>query len=65
METPVAYIIYITIVVLIIYVVWNRVKILDSLVEQRTSELNNKLKENKELYDKLIKNERYKNNYFC
>ena len=63
-ETPVAYIIYITIVVLIIYVVWNRVKILDSLVEQRTSELNNKLKENKELYDKLIKNERYKNNYF-
>lgn len=63
-ETPLAYVIYSLIAFLIIYIIWNRVKILDSLVEQRTHELNNKFKENKALYDKLIKNEKYKNNYF-
>ncbi|WP_411168961.1 two-component regulator propeller domain-containing protein [Clostridium sp. MB05] len=63
-ETPIAYLIYGIIIVIIVYIIWNRVKILDSLVEQRTQELNNKFKENKDLYDKLIKNEKYKNNYF-
>jgi ligand-binding sensor domain-containing protein/signal transduction histidine kinase len=63
-QTPLAYVIYALIVSLVLYIIWNRVKILDSLVEQRTHELNSKLKENKELYDKLIKNEKYKNNYF-
>lgn len=63
-KTPLAYVIYTLIAFLIIYIIWNRVKILDSLVEQRTYELNSKFKENKELYDKLIKNEKYKNNYF-
>ncbi|WP_291648671.1 sensor histidine kinase [Clostridium sp.] len=63
-ETPLAYVIYTLIAFLVIYIIWNRVKILDSLVEQRTHELNNKFKENKQLYDKLIKNEKYKNNYF-
>ena len=63
-KTPLAYVIYTLIVFLVVYIIWNRVKILDSLVEQRTHELNSKLKENKELYDKLIKNEKYKNNYF-
>ena len=63
-KTPFAYITYGVILFLIIYLIWNRVKILDSLVDQRTYELNNKLKENKELYDKLITIEKYKNNYF-
>lgn len=63
-QTPLAYVMYALIVSLVVYIIWNRVKILDSLVEQRTHELNSKLKENKELYDKLIKNEKYKNNYF-
>ncbi|MCR1951799.1 ATP-binding protein [Clostridium sp. DSM 100503] len=63
-KTPLAYVIYALIGFLALYIIWNRVKILDSLVEQRTHELNNKFKENKELYDKLIKNEKYKNNYF-
>ena len=63
-QTPLAYVMYALIVSLVLYIIWNRVKILDSLVEQRTHELNSKLKENKELYDKLIKNEKYKNNYF-
>ena len=63
-RTPLAYITYGIMLFLIIYLIWNRVKILDSLVDQRTHELNNKLKENKELYDKLITIEKYKNNYF-
>ncbi|MBX7379325.1 ligand-binding sensor domain-containing protein [Clostridium chauvoei] len=63
-RTPIAYIIYIVILVTVLYIVWNRVKILDSLVEQRTKELDSKLKENEELYAKLIRNEKYKNNYF-
>lgn len=64
LKSPVAYVIYGLLLFILIYIIWNRVKILDSLVEQRTTELNNKLKENKDLYDKLIKNEKYKNNYF-
>ena len=63
-KTPLAYITYGITLFLVIYLIWNRVKILDSLVDQRTYELNNKLKENKELYDKLITIEKYKNNYF-
>ncbi|WP_288222329.1 two-component regulator propeller domain-containing protein [uncultured Clostridium sp.] len=59
-----AYMIYGLFLFLIIYIIWNRVKILDSLVEQRTNELNKKLKENEDLYNKLIENEKYKNNYF-
>ncbi|MBE6054377.1 MAG: histidine kinase [Clostridium sartagoforme] len=59
-----AYMLYILFIFIVIYIIWNRVKILDSLVEQRTNELNKKLKENQELYNKLIENEKYKNNYF-
>ena len=51
-------------VIIIIYVIWNRVKILDSMVKQRTLELNNKLIENDILYSKLLCHEKYKNNYF-
>lgn len=63
-KSTIAYFIYVLIASFIAYIVWNRVKILDGLVTQRTCELNNKLKENKSLYNKLIENEKYKNNYF-
>ncbi|MBC5631125.1 histidine kinase [Clostridium sp. NSJ-6] len=63
-KTPVAYYIYIFILFGIIYFFYNQVKILDSLVTQRTQELNNKLHENKKLYKRLIEAEQYKNNYF-
>lgn len=63
-QTPIAYIIYIITIILTIYLILNRVKILNNLVEQRTIELNSKLIENKKLYDKIIKAEKYKNNYF-
>ena len=63
-KTPVAYLIYTLILFGIIYFFYNQVKILDSLVTQRTQELNNKLHENKKLYKRLIEAEQYKNNYF-
>ena len=63
-KTPYAYTIYIIIIITIIYLICNEVKILEQLVTQRTLDLNNKLIENKNLYNKLIKAEKYKNNYF-
>lgn len=63
-KTPFAYVIYISIIVIIIYLIWNEMKILDALVVQRTQELNDKLEENKELYKRIIEIEKYKNNYF-
>ena len=63
-RSPIAYMMYLLFLLAIIYITWNRVKILDSLVQQRSNELNKKYKENEELYGKLIQNEKYKNNYF-
>ncbi len=63
-KTPFAYIIYIVFISFCIYVIWNRVKILDTLVKQKTLQLNHKLEENEQLYSKLLKQEKYKNNYF-
>lgn len=63
-RTPIAHMGYISIALGIIFIILNRVKILNSLVKQRTIELNKKLDENKELYSKLLKQEKYKNNYF-
>ena len=59
-----AYLLYALLILIVIYVVWNYVTILESLVKQRTIQLNNKLKENDKLYKKLIKNEQFKNKYF-
>lgn len=63
-KTPSAYLVYMLLIVIIIYLIWNRVKLLDNLVKQRTIELNNKLIENKILYSKLLIHEKYRNNYF-
>lgn len=63
-KTPIAYLIYSLLTITIVYLIWNRVKLLDSLVKQRTIELNNKLGENEILYKELLNHEKYKNNYF-
>ena len=63
-STPIAYIMYVLLFIIIVLLIWNRVKILDKLVKQRTVELNNKLVENEALYLKLLEHEKYKNNYF-
>ena len=59
-----AFAIYLIVIAFILYRRWNRVKILNKLVEQRTEQLNNKLVENKILYEQLINQEKRKNNYF-
>ena len=63
-STPMAYVIYFTVIVLVVYFLLNYVKILNNLVMQRTNELNSQLNENKKLYNKLIKEEKFKNTFF-
>ncbi|WP_238885137.1 two-component regulator propeller domain-containing protein [Clostridium sp. YIM B02551] len=63
-KTPGAYFLYAMLLALVIYLIWNYVYILENMVNQRTVQLNKELVENKVLYNKLIENERYKNNYF-
>lgn len=59
-----AYTTYIILVILAVFFIWNYVKILENLVRQRTIQLNNKLEENESLYNKLLRYEKQKNNYF-
>lgn len=63
-KTNGAYFIYCLVIVLAVYLIWNYVRILENLVNHRTLQLNNKLQENEALYNKLIKYERTKNNFF-
>ena len=63
-ETPFAYLMYSLILVAIILVVWNRVKLLNMLIEQKTHKLEEVYEENRKLDKKLIENMKYKNNYF-
>lgn len=62
--SPIAYIIYTILIIVVIYINRTKVKRLDRLVKNRTIELNNEMNKNKELFDKVIKLERNKNNYF-
>ncbi|WP_294407315.1 two-component regulator propeller domain-containing protein [uncultured Clostridium sp.] len=55
---------YIIMIYLFFYGARNKVKALDSLVNIRTSELRNEMEKNKELFNKFIKLEQSKNNYF-
>lgn len=63
-ETPFAYLMYSLIIVSIILIVWNRVKLLNMLIEQKTHKLEEVYEENRKLDKKLIENMKYKNNYF-
>ena len=55
---------YCLIALLIIYVITNKVKTLDRLVENRTKELKNEMDKNEKLFNKLITLEKGKNSYF-
>ncbi len=63
-KTPLAYIIYVVILLAVIIYIFNYVKILRHLVNQKTMKLNKQLEENKKLSKELINNEKFKNNYF-
>lgn len=63
-KTPLAYMIYTSILLAVIIYIFNYVKILQHLVNQKTMKLNKQLEENKKLSKELIDNEKFKNNYF-
>ena len=59
-----AILVYILIGVVIIYANINKVKRLDKLVNRRTQQLRKEMEKNNTLFNKVIKLERNKNNYF-
>lgn len=63
-KTPLAYLIYILIFGAIVFYIFNYVKILHNLVNQKTMSLNKQLEENKKLSQDIIQTEKFKNNYF-
>ena len=63
-KTPLAYIIYISIIGALFIYIFNYVKILQRLVDQKTMNLNKQLQENERLNKEIIDNEKFKNNYF-
>lgn len=63
-RTPIAYIIYIIILLALIMYILNYVKILRKLVHQKTISLNRQLVENERLSKEIIEKEKFKNNYF-
>ena len=63
-KTPLAYLIYLIVLLGIVYYILNYVKILQNLVNQKTMNLNKQLEENKRLSEEIINNEKFKNDYF-
>ncbi|WP_243241957.1 sensor histidine kinase [Clostridium sp. 1001275B_160808_H3] len=63
-KSPVAYLIYLTVIIGIAFYILNYVKILKKLVNQETMKLNMQLEENKRLSKEIIDKEKFKNNYF-
>ena len=62
--SDVAICIYVIIILAIVYNSINKMKKLDKLVNKKTKELNDEMKKNKVLFEKVIEAERSKNNYF-
>ncbi|WP_195429843.1 sensor histidine kinase [Clostridium sp. D46t1_190503_E9] len=63
-KSPLAYLIYLILIILIAFYILNYVKILKKLVDQKTMRLNMQLEENKKLSEEIIGKEKFKNNYF-
>ena len=63
-KTPLAYLIYIVILLAIAFYIFNYVKILQNLVNHKTMKLNKQLEEKKKVSEEIINNEKFKNNYF-
>ena len=63
-KTPLAYTIYILIIIVLACYILNYVKILQKLVDNKAIHLNQQLEENKRLSEEIIDKEKIKNNYF-
>lgn len=59
-----AFILYAILIIIIVYIIRNRVKTLDALVRIKTKELSLEMEKNNRLLNQVIKLERNKNNYF-
>lgn len=59
-----AFILYFIIIVAIVIYVRNHVKILKAIVDRQTKEINAQMETNRKLYERNIKNEKFKNDYF-
>lgn len=63
-KSNIVYCIFIIVALLIILNIVYRVKFLKKLVDKQTKEINRQLEENKKLYERNIRNEKFKNDYF-
>ena len=63
-QSNIAYCIYVGFILLIILCIVYKVKILKRLIASQTKEINRQMEENKRLYEKNIRNEKFKNDYF-
>ncbi|MBC5625788.1 hypothetical protein H8S10_10025 [Clostridium sp. NSJ-49] len=63
-RTKTAFILYFIIIVAIVIYVRNHVKILKAIVDRQTKEINAQMETNRKLYERNIKNEKFKNDYF-
>ena len=63
-KTKTAFILYFIIIAAIVIYVRNHVKILKAIVDRQTKEINAQMETNRKLYEKNIKNEKFKNDYF-
>ena len=63
-KSNIVYCIFIIVALLIILNIVYRVKFLKKLVDKQTKEINHQLEENKKLYERNIRNEKFKNDYF-
>lgn len=63
-KTPLAYFIYIFIIIALIISILSYVKILRKLIDRKTMKLNNQLEENERLSKEIIDKEKFKNSYF-
>ena len=59
-----AYCIYISLVLIIIIFILAEVKFMKKLLARQRKEINHQLEENKKLYERNIRNEKFKNDYF-
>ena len=63
-KSNIVYCIFIIVALLIILNIVYRVKFLKKIVDKQTKEINRQLEENKKLYERNIRNEKFKNDYF-
>ncbi|WP_291651090.1 sensor histidine kinase [Clostridium sp.] len=63
-QSNIAYCIYISLISILILFFIYHVRILKSLVDKQTKEINSQMEENKKLYERNIRNEKFKNDYF-